>query len=187
MGDLLIKQKHTRMQQWQSTEMLARKPWPPVYYSSRTNSHPRQSFNFRPADAFPWRDANHYSHQHYSVASPPSQKFKDHYYLAPYYRNAMPPPPNPNRLLMVDPSKRRVQLRYSNSMSPCHCKSRSVEDVSADVLEVKGGWEEDVNRNKVLRAHRNDDGAIRYNGRSMENLLTDPSYPSPKRAGSFQV
>lgn len=184
MGDLLIKQKHTRMQHWQSMEMLARKPWPPVY-SSRTNSHPRQSFNFRPSDGVPWRDVNHYSH--YSAANPSSQKFKDHYYLAPYYRNAMPPPPNPNRLLMVDPGKRKVQLRYSNSMSPCHCKSRSVEDVSADVLDVNGGWEEDVNRNKVLRARRNGDGANRYNGRSMENLLTEHSYPSPKRVGSYQV
>lgn len=64
-----------------------------------------------------------------------------------------------------------------------------MEDVRAEVLEMKNGYEEDVNRNKVLRARRNGNDVTRCNnGRSMESLVGDsPPYPSPRRVGSYQV
>lgn len=185
MGDLVLKPKQPRISQWQSAEMLSRKPWYPSNFS-RPIQPPRPTYNFRPPEPPSiWREVGPYAY-HTPIYGPSAvlqpNKGKDYYFLAPYYRNAMPPPPNPNRLLMVDPSRTRNMMRKPEII-PCHCRSKSMEDVRSEVVEVTD-WEEDENGNRI-EANRNKLNKF-YNRRSMENLLSD-SEPSPKRKGSFQV
>jgi len=91
------------------------RPWPPIYRQQPA----RNSFCFRPPE-------------------PPQlrEKGRDYYYLAPLYRNAMPPPPRPvevpppRRLLLVDP-----QTRGCPPDCPCLHRSRSLEDVRSVASE----------------------------------------------------
>lgn len=178
MGDLLLKHKPPRQPQWQSTDMLSRKSFPPSYQNHRPNQ--RASFNYHPNEPARWREGTYYSSPVYSF--PP--KSKDHYFLTPYYRNVMPPPPNPNRLLMIDP---RRKFSVNGGPSPCQCRSKSMEDVRTDVVEVNGNhWEDDINGNHVTRTS---DKFNRYsNRRSMENLLVDTGYsPNSKRSSKLKV
>lgn len=165
MGDILLKQRFARAPQWhQSTEMLARKPWPPVYAATRTG--PRH--NFHPPDGIPWEPppyAPRYS--------------KDYYCMAPYYRNVMPPPPNPSRMAVMD--RRKAQRRQE--AAPCHCKSRSLEDVRVAVVE--GDW--DFNGNKVMSRQSSSSSGSKGNRRSVENLISDVGYRSPRRFKNYQV
>lgn len=71
--------------------------------------------------------------------------------------------------------------------SPCQCRSKSMEDVRTDVVEVNGNhWEDDINGNHVTRTS---DKFNRYsNRRSMENLLVDTGYsPNSKRSSKLKV
>lgn len=183
MGDLVLKPKQPRLSQWQSAEMLSRKPWYPGNFN-RAGHPPRPTYNYKPPEpASVWREVGPYAY-HTPIYAPTilqPNKGKDYYFLAPYYRNAMPPPPNPNRLLMVDHSRARNIMRKPE-VSPCHCRSKSMEDVRSEVFEVTD-WEEDENGNRV---ENNNKFSKLYNRRSMENLLLDTA-PSPKRKGSFQV
>lgn len=181
MGDMVLKKN--RNPQWQSSEMLSRKNWYPI--QQRPQHMPRPAFGYRPQEPTPvWRDVNHYGYSpmyHPGTLVQPN-KGKEYYYLAPFYRNAMPPPPNPNRLLMVDPNKSRNVLTIPEPIS-CHCRSKSMEDVRSDVVEMQG-WDEDENGNRVDKYGKKKMGKG-YN-RSMENLLLD-TVPSAKRKGSYQV
>ncbi|KAF7273228.1 hypothetical protein GWI33_014055 [Rhynchophorus ferrugineus] len=175
---MLVKQKGTlpSPQRWQSTDMLnARAPFTPFYPPSPK----RNSYPYRPPEPAFWRDIPpHFRPPGFSY--PP--KVRDYHLLPPFYRNVMPPPPNPNRLLMVDPR------RWANSMArsegtfqnhpPCNCnghgspppvltqqKAKSMEDVREFVVE----WENDHNGNKVSPRTK---GRMEMR-RSMENLLED--------------
>jgi hypothetical protein len=182
MGDLMLKQKAPRMPHWQGVDVMARKPWPSAYPQRMNNS--KSSFKFRPADPPAWREPSPYSYQAPLYNYQTNSK-REHYFLAPYYRNAMPPPPNPNRLLMIDPTRRRLSVKQSDE-SPCHCRSRSMEDVRTDVITSE--WEDDVNGNRVPLPIRNERFTKYSNRRSMDNLLVDTNYSPPmKRAGRLQV
>ncbi|GJQ79536.1 hypothetical protein Trydic_g16383 [Trypoxylus dichotomus] len=163
--------------------MLARKAWPQVHHR---NTQPRPSYNFRPPEPITWRDTINYAYANvgYSPGSmyQTGNKKKDHYYLAPYFRNAMPPPPNPNRLLMVD-MRHKSNLKKSE-MTPCQCRSRSLEDVRTEVIEVGSEWEEDMN----LHLNKTKHSKKPLNRRSMDNLLIDTSYPATatKRSVNYQ-
>ena len=179
MGDLMLKQKPPRMPHWQSIDVLPRKPWPSGYTHQRINSP--KTFNFRPADPPPWREPSPYSYQAPFYNYQTNAK-RDHHFFTPYYRNAMPPPPNPNRLLMIDPARRRFDVRQNED--PCHCRSRSMEDVRMDVVTTE--WEDDVNGNRIPL--RNEKFNKYTNRRSMDNLLVDTNFSPPtKRAGRLQV
>lgn len=185
MGDLMIKQKSQRLGHWQSMEVISRKPWP-IMYAPQKKLSPKHSFNFRPPEPNNgWREPpSPYAYQAPLYNYPTNDK-KDHYYLAPYYRNAMPPPPNPNRLLMIDPKR-----KYSNGKHTmndvCHCRSRSMEDVRTEV--VTNDWGNDINGNKVSFSKKPNKFRRYSNRRSMDNLLVDTDHsPKIKRAGRLQV
>nr|CAH7733047.1 unnamed protein product [Callosobruchus chinensis] len=107
-------------------------------------------------------------------------------FLAPYYRNAMPPPPNPNRLLMVDP-RRRSTPSYGGSSNgwrstSCSCKSKSMEDVRTEIVEVtetkETKWQKSCNgRQSTSPPCRKDHKLSRFsNRRSMDNLLVEVNH-----------
>lgn len=87
--------------------------------------------------------------------------------------------------MMADPLRRRPNKREEKPA--CHCKSRSMEDVRFDVVEVTPGWERDENGNHVGRTKKIGMKAP-YGNHSMENLLVDTRYTPPsKRGGKFKV
>lgn len=95
---------------------------------------------------------------------------------------------------MVDPRdqrNRRMHHRNLEMSPPCHCRSKSLEDVRPEVVEYNGDWGEDYNGNRILRRQTNSNSSngSRINGKSMENLVVDTGhhYPSPRRIGSYQV
>lgn len=178
MGDMLL--KHKRPTQWQSTEMLARKPWPPIYpqrVSPKYHLHPSETHY---AYAYT-RYNNNKNNQSGGIIKEPQ------YFMAPYYRNVMPPPPSTNRPFM-DRTKRKVQVHHP-PCSPCRCKSKSLEDVRADVVEVRRDYDDDFNGNRVLGRDRFGEKRRdkQSNGRSMDNLTVDVGYSSPRWIGSYQV
>ncbi|XP_044270806.1 WD repeat-containing protein 47 isoform X5 [Tribolium madens] len=174
MGDLMLKQKQPRVPHWQGIDVLSRQPWPSA---QRINTQ-KSPFNFRPPEPPAWKEPNPYSYQAplYNYQNPK----RDHYFLSPYYRNAMPPPPNPNRLLMIDPRRRF----FKQNEDSCYCRSRSMEDVRADV--VTPDFQNDVNGNRVPIPMKKD--FTKYaNRRSMDNLLVDTNFSPPrKRSGRLQ-
>lgn len=182
MGDMLLKQKPPRVHQWQSAEMLSRKSWYPTNYHRQTQQ--RQTFNFRPSmdHVNNVRDSTYGYHTPYH--QPTINKGKDYYFLSPYYRNAMPPPPNPiSQLHILDHARSRRNFRKPEVS--CRCRSRSMEDVRTEVVEVD--WDEGVNGTKIDYQNGNKFGRI-YNRRSVEDLLADTHYKiATKRVGSFQV
>lgn len=162
---------------WHYPDMMSRKPW------NHQKNSPKNSFNLRQPEV-PWREGSPYSYQTPFYNYQTNNK-RDHYFLAPYYRNVMPPPPNPNRLLMIDPTRRRFSMTHDDN-APCYCRSRSMEDVSADVLATE--WEDDINGNRVPPPMRTEKFHNKYSKRrSMENLLVDTHFVPPKRAGRLQV
>lgn len=182
MSDMLLKQKPKGLQ-WQTAEMI-RRPWPPMFRAPLQRVPP---FNFRPVEQSPWREQTYHNGYHNSFASPQTNKSRDYYFLAPYYRNVMPPPPKPqkDRLLVVDPMRRRSSKREERPI--CHCKSRSMEDVRFDVVEVTPEWEHDENGNRIGRT-KNFGVSKPYRQHSMENLLMDNGYTPPsKRNNRFKV
>lgn len=190
MGDMILKQKPPfPPHRWQSSDMLStRSGFPPFYPQINPK---RNSYPFRPPEpaAF-WRDIPpHFRPPGFSY--PP--KVRDYHMLPSFYRNVMPPPPNPNRLLMMDPRRWATSIPRSDGVvspnqPPCHCnvqnapngvvavpnqKSRSMEDVREFVID----WEQDHNGNNVSPRVKG-----RLEGRrSMENLL-DGNRVSPQGA-----
>lgn len=180
-----------RPQQWQSRADLAsrKQPWCPVNFQRPLR--PRTSFHFRHPEPPVWREVNPYTFPSpiYGPGSagqqqPQKKKGKDYYFLAPYFRNVMPPPPNPNRLLTIDVTNSKNAYRKSEVMVPCHCKSRSMEDVRTDVVELSE-WDRDENGNQVER--QNVKGANKCFNKSMENLLVEAANHTSKRTQRYQV
>lgn len=120
MGDILLKQRQTH--QWQSMEMLARKPWPPIY--------PQRD---------PCETQSAYAYARYSNNNTRLSKNQQHF-VAPYYRNAVPP------LLHMD---HHIKRRNVHNLSPCRCKSKSLEDVR-DIAELRRECSDAFSRNRLL-------------------------------------
>ncbi|XP_066250658.1 WD repeat-containing protein 47 isoform X4 [Euwallacea similis] len=167
MGDMMLKQPfpHHHVQRWQSSDMLSsRGVFPPFYPQANPK---RMSYPFRPPDPAVWREFHPPN-----FGYPP--KVRDYHMLPSFYRNVMPPPPNPNRLLMMDPRRWTAPPQPQQPQPPlCQCngsggtrsvKSKSMEDVREFVIE----WgEKDYNGNDIgPRVKGRAEGR-----RSMENLL----------------
>lgn len=173
--------------------IMLRRPWPPVY------RHPGSGgglgppgpggpyhtfFPFRPD--FPRSPLDFYStpHKDFFHHNAPHKDFFHHkmskgeyYFLAPLYRNVLPPPPPPAPL---KPLPRRIMpmppldlARRSNSQPPCTCavpprlKSRSLENLNNVIIDSQ---EDDYPSSRDYRdsAGQRDKENLR---RSMENLL----------------
>jgi len=150
---------------------VLRRPWPPLYRHPHQN---RPRFCFRPPDPpAEWRDYNY------------TNKGRDYYFMAPMYRNALPPPPPPRHMLVLDPRLRRVS--HNHVQCPClhRSRSRSLDDVRS---EVNSEWEEAGGNDgpmSVTRPHQSMGCSNKENHRlqrrSMENLL-EPSTPWRKHS-----
>lgn len=158
------------------------RPWPPMY-----RSHPGPSFCYRPVplDAMgPQWIPPHVADYNYvpaRMSAANSSKGRDYYYLAPLYRNAIPPPQpmSPLQLPSVAVSPRMMMMdargrTRSNAAAACTCsmgRTRSLEDVRSEASE----WEDcqDENGNHLQRKSPKGGGAAmcRQGRRSMENLL----------------
>ncbi|KAJ8974753.1 hypothetical protein NQ317_017023 [Molorchus minor] len=185
MGDTLLKQKPPRGPQWhQSAGMLPRKPFPPIYQNHRIPQ--RNSFSYHTNNPVRWREGGGF------YPLPRVQFPADEIEGSLLPRAVLPErdaaSPNPSRLLMVDPRKK---LGAGGSRSVCQCRSKSMEDVRTEVVEVANDrWRNDVNGNRVAASSvKNGDRLGRYlNRRSMENLLVDTRYSPPgSRTASKQV
>lgn len=170
MGDMLLKHKRPQ-HQWQSTEMLAgRKVWPPIY--PQRVSSPRYHLHHHPTEYA-------YAYARYGNSSHPGALRESQY----YYRNMMPPPPNHHRPFM---DRNLIKPKVQHSLcSPCRCKSKSLEDVRADIVD----YNEDFNGNKLVFRDKFGERqrAKQNSGRSMDNLMMDVSYPSSRWMRSCQV
>ncbi|XP_023023169.2 WD repeat-containing protein 47 isoform X3 [Leptinotarsa decemlineata] len=191
MGDLLLKQKPPpphRAPQWQSNGMLFRPTTDPLQIHKVGKTSPFRSkdlfFQYKDPllssnDFSRWRESTYYSSPMYNFSHPS----KDQYFLAPYYRNVMPPPPDSKKSLVQDP---RSRFSSGGSQSSCHCRSKSMEDVRAEVVEVR----EEKNGSRIgSRDHVRKDKFNRYSDRrSMDNLLLDANNESScgRRAGRLQ-
>ncbi|KAL3284875.1 hypothetical protein HHI36_019012 [Cryptolaemus montrouzieri] len=197
MGDMMLKHKPPRSSHYQSAEMLSRKSWnakPPTYYQ---NSKSASSFNFRPNDSKLWRETNSYKYHHsptfthnHPLVQLQNGCPREHYYIPPFYRNAMPPPPNPNhhvhdhRFLMEQKRSKRNSVVVEPSRCRMDSRSRSMEDVR-DVVEICD-WDDDFDRfrvsNGVKCRHKN--VSLK---KSVDTLVeTDFTPPQHRRAGRKQ-
>lgn len=178
MGDLLIKQKSRSSPQWQPMEY--RRPWPPMYRSPIQKPHQHQQFNFHPNPIEPKNWHNHsYNFSPSNIYQ--TNKSRDYYFLAPLYRNAMPPPPKPQKERFLLENKKRPSKRITEQV--CHCRSRSMDDVRFDVVELTP----DENGNNLEKSKTKGIKSA-FGKHSMEDLLADTMYTSgPKRIGPCQV
>ena len=162
------------------------RPWPTVYRNHPTSRGP--SFCYRPIPIetlTQWVSPHVASHEYNYMQQRIGTKGRDYYYLAPMYRNAMPPPPpaltglqvppvaiGPRMMIMEKPRSRTKSSSNGagrSSVPPCTCsvgRTRSLEDVRSEMSE----WEEynDENGNRVKAGSKN---RLRHTRRSMENLL----------------
>lgn len=183
---------------------LLRKP--KDLYRNTTNLHdpphnarhlvPLSSSDSSGHDFQKWRETGYYPTP--LISYPPSKANGDHYFLAPYYRNVMPPPPNLNnsqKLLMID-SRRRYSISTGSGTATCHCRSKSMEDVRTEVVEIREDrWPN--NHRRDLNGGMKEGGRVSDKRRSMDNLgsvdvrfCNSPPLPtvrSPRRIGRFQV
>lgn len=154
------------------------RPWPPIYRQHQN----RTSFCFRPQESPPWRD--------YAHASGYRDKGRDYYYLAPLYRNALPPPPQPieipppRRLMLLNP-----QARNCPSECPCLHRSRSLEDVRSD---LNSEWsEDDMGLNSYRYSHNNRKSVpvspISKKFSKIRRSIDDSVKMDPRRRGFLQV
>lgn len=165
------------------------RPWPPMYRSHPATRGPSFCYRPMPLDAMAQWMTPHMPDYNYvpariSAANP--NKGRDYYYLAPLYRNAMPPPQAMSplqvppvavspRMMMMEPARSRTKSSGGlcrNSQPPCTCsvgRTRSLEDVRSEVSE----WEDyhDENGNHLQRKSPKSGGVCRQVRRSMENLL----------------
>lgn len=131
-----------------SQKPMQQRPWPPVY---RHHVPSRSAFYFRQQELPPWVDYSRYGGGY-------REKGREYYYLAPLYRNAMPPPLQPSKML----SPRRVMLvnpHVKKCYNDCSClqRSRSLEDVRS---EITSEWSDD-----------DFSGFFRYDNRKLEAPL----------------
>lgn len=150
------------------------RPWPPIYRQQPA----RNSFCFRPPEPAQWRE-----------------KGRDYYYLAPLYRNALPPPPRPvdlpppRRMMLVDP-----QTRGCPPDCPCLHRSRSLEDVRS----VASDWSDDERPGSGERHPRRVSHAgppkaprVPHMGKPLtgkpRRAFDDASHLDNRRKGSFQA
>lgn len=171
-------------------DLKQHRPWPPMY---RNHSNPRgPSLCYRPV---PFETVTQWMGPHITdynyiparIGAPNPNKSRDYYYLAPMYRNAMPPPAQAISPIQVSPvavSPRMMMMERPrgrtkssgdygrNSVPPCTCavgRTRSLEDVRSEMSE----WEDyhDENGNNLRRNSPKGVAACRQARRSMENLL----------------
>ncbi|KAL0279810.1 UNVERIFIED_CONTAM: hypothetical protein PYX00_001288 [Menopon gallinae] len=142
------------------------RPWPPVYRQQQA----RTGFCFRPQEPPPWRD--------YTRANGYREKGREYYYLAPLYRNALPPPPQP----VEYPPPRRLMLLSPRSCPrecPCLHRSRSLEDVRSD---LNSEWSEDESSSSAYRYDRKSKPSVLPNRRSLDDAVK----VDPRRKGRYQ-
>ncbi|KAG7189547.1 hypothetical protein KM043_017236 [Ampulex compressa] len=172
-------------------ELKQPRPWPPMYRNHPASRGPSFCYRPVPLDTLTQWIAPHIPDYNYvpariSGANP--NKGRDYYYLAPLYRNAMPPPPpqamsplqvspvgvSP-RMMMVERPRARAKSSGGlcrSSIPACTCsvgRTRSLEDVRSEVSE----WEDyhDENGNRLQRNSPKSVPGCRQTRRSMENLL----------------
>ncbi|KAL2725550.1 WD repeat-containing protein 47-like isoform X6 [Vespula squamosa] len=171
-------------------DLKQHRPWPPMY---RNHSNPRgPSLCYRPVPfetVTQWMGPHitDYNYMPARIGAPNPNKSRDYYYLAPMYRNAMPPPAQAisplqvspvavsPRMMMVERPRGRTKSSGDygrNSVPPCTCaigRTRSLEDVRSEMSE----WEDyhDENGNNLRRNSPKGVAACRQARRSMENLL----------------
>lgn len=170
------------------------RPWPPMYRSHPAAGTGRgPSFCYRPvpldAMAPQWIPPHvaEYNYVPARMSAASSNKGRDYYYLAPLYRNAIPPPQpmsplqlssvavSPRMLMMDARGRTRSSAALCRGNAPaCTCSSvgrtRSLEDVRSEASE----WEDyqDENGNHLQRkSSKNGGNMCRQGRRSMENLL----------------
>ncbi|XP_014476570.1 PREDICTED: WD repeat-containing protein 47 isoform X3 [Dinoponera quadriceps] len=169
-------------------ELKQHRPWPPMYRNHPANGRaPSYCYRPMPLDTLAQWITPHMPDYNYMPAriAPNLNKSRDYYYLAPLYRNAMPPPPQPALqvspvalppgMMMMERARGRAKSSgggLSRSMPPCTCavgRTRSLEDVRSEVSE----WDDyhDENGNHLQRNSPKGMGACRQARRSMENLL----------------
>lgn len=176
-------------------ELKQHRPWPPMYRNHPVNGRGAPTYCYRPVplDTLAQWITPHIPEYNYMPAprmpgNP--NKSRDYYYLAPLYRNAMPPPPPPQpmtplqvspvaipppgMMLMERPRGGRAKSSGgpTRSVPPCTCavgRTRSLEDVRSEVSE----WDDyhDENGNRLQRSSPKGANVCRQVRRSMENLL----------------
>lgn len=164
------------------------RPWPPMYRNHPTSRGPSFCYRPMPLDAMGQWMAPHLADYNYvpaRISASNSNKGRDYYYLAPLYRNGIPPPQAMSplqlspvavspRMMMMEPPRGRAKSSGGlcrSSVPPCTCsagRTRSLEDVRSEVSE----WEDyhDENGNHLQRKSPKN-GVCRQTRRSMENLL----------------
>lgn len=153
--------------------MLARKPWPPIY--PQRVSSPRYSSD-------PYETQSSYAYARYSNNNAKFSKNQP-YFMAPYYRNALPPPLHADRLY-VDHKRQNV-----HNLSACSCKSKSLEDVR-DIAELRRECNDAFSRNMLLE--REELSERKYDKQSskwnwMDNRTVNTNYHLLGRVGGHQV
>lgn len=160
--------------------------WPTVYRNHPSSRGPSFCYRPVPIEALTqWMTPHIAAHDYnYVPARIGTNKGRDYYYLAPMYRNAMPPPGQPlpalqpsvaisPRMMIMEQPRSRTKSSSNgavrSSVPPCTCsvgRTRSLEDVRSEISE----WEEynDENGNRVKAGSKN---GLRHARRSMENLL----------------
>ncbi|XP_012537603.1 WD repeat-containing protein 47 isoform X5 [Monomorium pharaonis] len=168
-------------------DLKQHRPWPPMY---RNNRAPSYCYRPVPLDTLAQWITPHVPDYNYvpapRIAANPN-KSRDYYYLAPLYRNAMPPPPQvmsplqvspvampPPGMMMMERPRGRAKSSggLTRSMPPCTCavgRTRSLEDVRSEMSE----WDDyhDENGNHLQRNSPKGVSVCRQIRRSMENLL----------------
>ncbi|XP_043248916.1 WD repeat-containing protein 47 isoform X3 [Colletes gigas] len=179
------------------------RPWPPMYRNHPTSRGPSFCYRPVPLDAMAQWMTPHMADYNYlpaRVGSSNPNKGRDYYYLAPLYRNAMPPPQALSplqvspvactpRMMMMEPHRGRAKSSGGHCRStapPCTCsvgRTRSLEDVRSEVSE----WEDchDENGNHLQRKSSKNGGVYRQVRRSMENLL-DVDANEPHEMTTFE-
>lgn len=165
------------------------RPWPPMYRNHPTSRGPSFCYRPVPLDAMAQWMTPHLPDYNYMPArlggSNPN-KGRDYYYLAPLYRNGIPPPQGISplqmspvavspRMMMMEAPRGRAKSsggHCRSSVPPCTCsvgRTRSLEDVRSEVSE----WEDfhDENGNHLQRKSPKNAASYRQVRRSMENLL----------------
>ncbi|EFN71353.1 WD repeat-containing protein 47 [Camponotus floridanus] len=174
-------------------ELKQHRPWPPMYRNHPNGRAPSYCYRPVPLDTLAQWITPHIPDYNYvpapRIAGNPN-KSRDYYYLAPLYRNAMPPPPQamsplqvspvamppppPPGMMMMERPRGRAKSSggLTRSVPPCTCtvgRTRSLEDVRSEMSE----WDDyhDENGNHLQRNSPKSVNVCRQVRRSMENLL----------------
>lgn len=174
-------------------DLKQHRPWPPMYRNHPNGRAPSYCYRPVPLDTLAQWITPHIPDYNYVPApriTGNPNKSRDYYYLAPLYRNAMPPPPQamsplqvspvamppppPPGMMMMERPRGRAKSSggLTRSMPPCTCavgRTRSLEDVRSEMSE----WDDyhDENGNHLQRNSPKGVNVCRQVRRSMENLL----------------